>query len=244
MCVCACVCVCVCAHVCLLSRAVQKTFQPKVSGCEEHHQKLWSVLKDANAKQRLIAMAWIDLEKCLWISPTLSDIICTEVLQCSQTAHNLYWPTVFQPVGMCPDRLVHRGNQNEYQCLPGWPPISVNFNTVIGTLVDTIQVHCSNLGYLFPGSLMWSVSYNLQMTLVFSRVALPVVNRWWMSLTHVWPGHRWRPSHLSAKPLHFVAAPVLWIACMTLTWPLGAHSSSFPINNLWNSLECPYAPHY
>ena len=49
----------------------------------------------------------------------------------------------------------------------GDPQLVSIFNTVIGTLVDTIQVHCSNLGYVFSGRLMWSVSYNLQLKLVF-----------------------------------------------------------------------------
>ena len=45
-----------------LNTTVQKAFQPKTSGCEEHHQKLWSVLQDANSNQRSLAVAWIDLE--------------------------------------------------------------------------------------------------------------------------------------------------------------------------------------
>ena len=46
----------------LLNTTVRKAFQPKTSGCEEHHQKLWSVLQDANSNQRSLAIAWIDLE--------------------------------------------------------------------------------------------------------------------------------------------------------------------------------------
>lgn len=40
-----------------LDTTVQKAFQHKTSGCEEHQLKLWSVLKDANINQRSLTVA-------------------------------------------------------------------------------------------------------------------------------------------------------------------------------------------
>ena len=50
------------------------------------------------------------------------------------------------------------------------------------------------------------------MTLMLSYVTLTVVNRHQMSLMNGWLGQRWDPSHPSAKPVHFGAAPTLHAA--------------------------------
>ena len=46
----------------LLDTHVQKVFQNKIPGCEEHQFKLHSVLQDANPNARSLTIAWIDLE--------------------------------------------------------------------------------------------------------------------------------------------------------------------------------------
>ena len=46
----------------LLDTCMQKAFQSKIPGCEEHQFKLQSVLQDANSNARSLTIAWIDLE--------------------------------------------------------------------------------------------------------------------------------------------------------------------------------------
>ena len=131
----------------LLNTTVQKAFQPKTSGCEEHHQKLWSVLQDANSNQRSLAIAWIDLENAYGSVPHgLIDFALkyyhapNKLTTCIQKLYSNLWASILTPSWSSnPIRMSIGVFQGD--------PLSTSiFNCVIGTLVDTLQYHCHHLG--------------------------------------------------------------------------------------------------
>ena len=44
-----------------LDTNIQKAFQSRIAGCEEHQLKLSSIIRDANKNQRSLTVAWLDL---------------------------------------------------------------------------------------------------------------------------------------------------------------------------------------
>ena len=127
--------------------SVQKAFQPKTSGCEEHHQKLWSVLQDANSNQCSLSIAWIDLENAYGSVPHgLIDFALkyyhapNKLTTCIQKLYSNLWASILTPSWSSnPIRMSIGVFQGD--------PLSTSIFNVIGTLVDTLQYHCHHLGY-------------------------------------------------------------------------------------------------
>ena len=137
----------------LLNTSVQKAFQPKTSGCEEHHQELWSVLQDANTNQRSLAIAWINLKNAYGSVPHgLIDFALkyypapNKLTTCIEKLYSNLWASIQTPSWSSnPTRMsigVFQGDLFSTSI----------FNCIIGTLVDTLQYHCHHLDYRFSSS--------------------------------------------------------------------------------------------
>ena len=188
----------------LLNTTVQKAFQPKTSGCEEHHQKLWSVLQDANSNQRSLAIAWIDLENAYGSVPHgLIDFALkyyhapNKLTTCIQKLYSNLWASILTPSWSSNPIRMSIG------VFQGDPLSSSIFNCVIGTLVDTLQYHSHHLGYRL--SLSAQVISQLQFaddTCIMARnpqccqEMLRVINRWLL-----WSTMKAKPSKCQAITL-------------------------------------------
>ena len=136
-----------------LDTDIQKAFQSRIAGCEEHQLKLSSIIRDANRHHRSLAIAWLDLanaygsvhHKLIQFAlshyhapPELIALISSlyhnqqAIITCQKWATN----TVNLQVG------VFQGD-----------PFSVAiFNTVINLLLDHIKLICPESGYRFSSS--------------------------------------------------------------------------------------------
>ena len=139
----------------LLDTSVQKAFQTKIPGCEEHQFKLHSVLQDANSNARSLTIAWIDLENAYGsvphkliafalnhyqVNPYLVELVCNLYTNLTASVLTPSWATA----SFAMEVGVFQGD-----------PLSVSiFNVVINTLVDPLVQHCFNLGYRFSSSNM------------------------------------------------------------------------------------------
>ena len=116
-------------------------------GCTEHHLKLASILDDARKKHKSLAVCWLDLANAYGsvhhslirfafehyqAPPQLVSIIQTLYSGLLASFRTVSWSTPIIPLGV-----------GVYQ---GDPLSVVIFNTVINTLVDTIQTR-QDLGY-------------------------------------------------------------------------------------------------
>ena len=136
-----------------LDTNIQKAFQSRIAGCEEHQLKLSSILHDANKHQRSLTIAWLDLANAYGsvnhqlIKFALSHYHASRELIAltSSLYHNQqaiitcrHWQTkaVSLQVG------VFQGD-----------PFSVAiFNTVINMLLDHVKHVCPDAGYRFSSS--------------------------------------------------------------------------------------------
>ena len=136
-----------------LDTNIQKAFQSRIAGCEEHQLKLSSIIRDANKHQRSLTIAWLDLANAYGsvnhqlIQFALSHyhappelIALTSNLYHNQqaiiTCQNWQTNPVSLQVG------VFQGD-----------PFSVAiFNTVINLLLDHIKHVCPDTGYRFSSS--------------------------------------------------------------------------------------------
>ena len=136
-----------------LDTNIQKAFQCRIAGCEEHQLKLSSIIHDANKNQRSLTVAWLDLANAYGsvnhqlIQFALSHyhaprelIVLTSHLYHNQqaiiTCKNWQTNPVSLQVG------VFQGD-----------PFSVAiFNTVINLLLDHIKLVCPDAGYRFSSS--------------------------------------------------------------------------------------------
>ena len=138
-----------------LNRSIQKAFMRATPGCTEHHSKLATILSEARKKHKSLAVAWLDLAnaygsvhhtliqfamKHYHAPPQLCSILESLYSDLSATILTPEWSTPSIPLKI-----------GVYQ---GDPLSVVVFNTVINTLVDTLQVrnctlsdstHCINL---------------------------------------------------------------------------------------------------
>ena len=130
-----------------LNRSIQKAFMRATPGCTEHHSKLATILSEARKKHKSLAVAWLDLAnaygsvhhtliqfamKHYHAPPQLCSILESLYSDLSATILTPEWSTPSIPLKI-----------GVYQ---GDPLSVVVFNTVINTLVDTLQVR-NNLGY-------------------------------------------------------------------------------------------------
>ena len=136
-----------------LDTNIQKAFQSRIAGGEEHQLKLSSIIRDANKHQRSLTIAWLDLANAYGsvnhqlIQFALSHyhappelIALTSSLYHNQqaiiTCQNWQTNPVSLQVG------VFQGD-----------PFSVAiFNTVINLLLDHIKHVCPDTGYRFSSS--------------------------------------------------------------------------------------------
>ena len=135
-----------------LNRSIQKAFMSATPGCVEHHCKLATILAEARKKHKSLAVCWLDLANaygCVHHSLIQFSLQHYHALpQFCQILQSLYsdlrgkvitneWetPTISLDIGV-------------YQ---GDPLSVVIFNTVINTLVDTLQSRI-DLGYTLSKS--------------------------------------------------------------------------------------------
>ena len=132
--------------------SLQKAFLPTIPGCTEHQLKLSSVLNEAQAKHKALAVCWLDLANAYGsVHHSLIEFSLRHynappqflsMMQALYSGLNVVvttnsWETPLVSLG----KGVYQGD-----------PLSVViFNTVINTLVDTISMRI-DLGYQFSGS--------------------------------------------------------------------------------------------
>ena len=135
-----------------LNRSIQKAFMTATPGCTEHHSKLATILAEARRKHKSLAVSWLDLAnaygsvhhmliqfamKHYHTPPQLCLILESLYSDLSATILTPEWSTPSIPLKI-----------GVYQ---GDPLSVVVFNTVINTLVDTLQVR-NDLGYTLSDS--------------------------------------------------------------------------------------------
>ena len=135
-----------------LDKSIQKAFMPTTPGCSEHHMKLATVLGDAKRKHRSLAICWVDLANAYgsvhhslilhalrhYHTPSkLTNLVEALYTGLAARINSAYWSTPLIPIQV-----------GVYQ---GDPLSVVIFNTVINTLVDSLQTR-RDLGYLYSQS--------------------------------------------------------------------------------------------
>ena len=132
-----------------LDKSIQKGFMPATPGCSEHHLKLATILGDAKRQHRSLALCWVDLANAYgsvhhslilyflkhYHAPSkLINLVKALYTGLFARVSSASWSTPLIPIQM-----------GVYQ---GDPLSVVIFNTVINTLVDTLQTR-RDLGYIF-----------------------------------------------------------------------------------------------
>ena len=130
-------------------KSVQKAFMPATPGCSEHHLKLTTILSDAKRKHRSLAACWVDLANAYgsvhhsliqfslthYHAPSkLYNLVKALYTGLAARVTSTSWSTPLIPIQL-----------GVYQ---GDPLSVVIFNTVINTLVDTLQTR-RDLGYRY-----------------------------------------------------------------------------------------------
>ena len=129
------------------NRDIQKAFMPTTPGCTEHHSKLAAILSEASRKHKSLAICWLDLANAYGsvhhsliqfaiqhyhVPPQFQKIIASFYSGLAGQFLTTNWSTPSIPLKIG----VYQGN-----------PLSVViFNTVMNTLVDTLQTRL-DLGY-------------------------------------------------------------------------------------------------
>ena len=227
----------------LLDTRVQKAFQSKIPGCEEHQFKLHSVLQDANSNSRSLTIAWIDLENAYGsvphnlitfalhhyrVNPYLVDLVHHLYTNLTASILTPSWSTA----AFAMEVGVFQGD-----------PLSVSiFNVVINTLVDPLIQHCHELGYRFSSS---NMCFNLLQyaddTCMLARDPrscqriLNVMEEW---LT--WTGMRAKPSTCQAVALKSRTNADNWVYDPQLH--LGSSIIPFLGNSTTTFLGMPVSP--
>ena len=134
------------------NKSVQKAFMPTTPGCSEHHLKLASILKDAKRKHKSLAICWVDLANAYGsvhhsliqfslqhynAPPKFRKVVESFYTGLYASVSSEMWDTPFIPIQV-----------GVYQ---GDPLSVVIFNTVINTMVDTVQSR-QDLGYIISPS--------------------------------------------------------------------------------------------
>ena len=131
-------------------KSVQKAFMPATPGCSDHHLKLASILKDAERKPKSLAICWVDLDNAygsvhhspIKISlqhynapPKLCKVVESFYTGLYASVSSGLWDTPFIPIEVG----VYMYQSDALSV--------VIFNTVINTMVDTVQSR-QDLGYI------------------------------------------------------------------------------------------------
>ena len=135
-----------------LDSSIQKAFMPTTPGCVEHHLKLAAILAEAKKKHKSLAVCWLDLAnaygsvhhsliqftlKHYHAPPQFCQVLEALYSELSAQVITTDWATPLIPLQI-----------GVYQ---GDPLSVVIFNTVMNTLVDTLQTRL-DLGYTISGS--------------------------------------------------------------------------------------------
>ena len=135
-----------------LSSSIQKAFMKATPGCIEHQCKLAAILAKARKNHKSLAVCWLDLANAYGsvhhsliefsirhyhAPPQFCSIIRSLYSDLYGTVVTNDWSTATIPL--------------ELGIYQGDPLSVVIFNTVINTMVDTLQTR-SDLGFLFPNS--------------------------------------------------------------------------------------------
>ena len=133
-------------------RSVQKAFMPATAGCTEHHLKLNTILKGAKKNKKSLAVCWMDLANAYgsvhhslimyslrhYYAPSkLTGLVQVFYSGLAAKISSVSWVSPIIPI--------------EVGVYQGDPLSVVIFNTVINTLVDTLNIR-SDLGYSFSRS--------------------------------------------------------------------------------------------
>ena len=135
-----------------LNSSLQKAFMPTVPGCTEHHFKLSAIMNDAQKRHRSLCICWLDIANAYGsvhhslIQFTLQHYhpppeFCTIL----KALYSGLQAKIFTKEWVTPAFPLQIG---VYQ---GDPLSVVIFNTVMNTLVDTLQVRL-DLGYHISNS--------------------------------------------------------------------------------------------
>ena len=127
--------------------SVQKAFLPTTPGCTEHHLKLATILGDARKKHKSLAVCWLDLANAYG---SVHHTLISFALK-----HYSAPPQFRAIVQAFYTGLQARVTSGETPLIPlkvgvyqGDPLSVVIFNTVINTMIDTVQTR-QDLGYKF-----------------------------------------------------------------------------------------------
>ena len=150
------------------NKSIQKAFMPTTPGCTEHHMKLATILQDARAKHKSLAVCWLDLANAYGsvhhslisftlryynAPPQFSKIVQIFYTGLYAKVSSSKWSAPFIPLKL-----------GVYQ---GDPLSVVIFNTVMICSIQTRQ----DVGYGFHHTEAKSIYSNMLMTLV-----------WWLIL--------------------------------------------------------------
>ena len=135
-----------------LDPSIQKAFMPTTPGCVEHHLKLAAILAEAKKKHKSLAVCWLDLANAY-------GSVHHSLIQFS-IKHYHAPPRFCRALEALYSELYARVITEDWAtpCIPlqigvyqGDPLSVVIFNTVMNTLIDTLQT-CMDLGYTITGS--------------------------------------------------------------------------------------------
>ena len=135
-----------------LDRSIQKAFMRATPGCTEHHSKLATILSEARRKHKSLAVSWLDLANAYGsVHHTLIQFAMKhyhappQLCMILESLYSDLSAAILTPEWSTPSIPLKIG---VYQ---GDPLSVVVFNTVINTLVDTLQVR-NDLGYTLSDS--------------------------------------------------------------------------------------------
>ena len=132
-----------------IDKSIQKAFMPATSGCSEHHLKLATTLCDAKRKHHSLAVCWVNLANAYGsvhhslilhslrhyhVPSKMTNLVKAFYTGLAASVSSSSWSTSLIPIQV-----------GVYQ---GDPLSVVIFNTVINTLVDTLQTR-RDLGYSY-----------------------------------------------------------------------------------------------
>ena len=136
-----------------LNTSLQKAFIDGVSGCTEHQFKLLAAIEEAKAKHKALCVCWLDLANAY--GSVHHDLIRFSLehyhapAQMITTVSNLYQGLT----GVVRTKKWSTGPfPMEIGVFQGDPLSVIIFNTVMNTLIDTLQKSREDLGYCFTKS--------------------------------------------------------------------------------------------
>ena len=130
-----------------LNTATQKAFIDRVPGCSERHLKLLTILREAQRRRKCLCVCWLDLANVF--GSAHHDLIAFSL------AHYHAPPEIIWLVSNLYDGLTAVISTSKWTTAPihlqlgvyQGDLLSVIFNTMMNTLLDSITQCCVHLGY-------------------------------------------------------------------------------------------------